>query len=126
MKRVFEIMTTRVATIGPDVTLETVRRAFEQHPFHHLPVLGPEGKVIGIVSDRDLVRACVGGRLDLKRSASSIMTQMIVSVAGDATVVEAAQRLVKLGVNSLVVLDEAGKLRGILTSRDIVKATAAG
>ena len=126
MKLVGEIMTTRVATIGPDVRLETVVHAFERHPFHHLPVLATDGKVIGIVSDRDVMRACVGGRFDPKKTASGVMTQMIASVAADATVAEAAQRLMKLGVNSLLVLDEAGKLKGIVTSRDIVKVMAEG
>ena len=49
-KTVKEIMTKRVATVGPDTRLESIARAFEKHPFHHLPVVGSDGKVTGIIS----------------------------------------------------------------------------
>ncbi len=124
-KRVSDIMTTRVATVGPDAKLETIASALAKHQFHHIPVVGPNGRVMGIVSDRDFLRACLDGRFEKTKPCSAIMTQMVVSISADATVREAAQRLLKLGVNSLLILEE-GKLRGILTSRDIVRATAEG
>src|SRR3954462_11950942 len=122
-KVVREIMTTRIATIGPDTRLESIAKAFQQHPFHHLPVVGPEGRVVGIVSDRDLMRACIDGRFDGDKPCSAIMTKILASIPPDASIKEAAQRLTKLGVNSLLILDD-GKLKGIVTSRDIVKAIA--
>jgi CBS domain-containing protein len=122
--KVGDVMTTRVATVGPDTRLEAIAKAFERHPFHHLPVV-QDGKVVGIISDRDLTRACTGGRFDGSKPCSSIMTKMIASVAPETSVREAAQRLMKLGVNSLLILDE-GALKGIVTSRDIVKAVAEG
>ncbi len=103
---------------------DSIVKAFERHPFHHLPVVDGSGKVVGIVSDRDLTRCVTGGRWDGNKLASGIMTQMIASVAPDVPVKQAAQRLVKLGVNSLLILDDAGKLKGILTTRDLVKALA--
>lgn len=122
-KLVRDVMTTRIATIGPDMRLSSIATAFQRHPFHHLPVVGPDGKVIGIVSDRDLMRACIDGRFDEDKPASAIMTQLLASIDAAATVKEAAQRLMKLGVNSLLILDD-GQLAGIVTSRDIVKAVA--
>jgi CBS domain-containing protein len=124
MKTVKEIMTTRIATIGPDTRLGSIARAFERHPFHHLPVVDEGGDCIGIVSDRDLMRACTSGRFDEDRAASAIMTQLLASIEPDATVQQAAQRLVKLGVNSLLILEGGKKLKGIVTSRDLVKALA--
>ncbi|HZV02448.1 MAG TPA: CBS domain-containing protein, partial [Planctomycetota bacterium] len=61
--KVGDVMTKRVATVGPDTRLDSIARAFERHPFHHLPVV-EDGKVVGIISDRDLIRACTGGRFD--------------------------------------------------------------
>ncbi|MBI3726613.1 CBS domain-containing protein [bacterium] len=123
-KRVSDVMTTRVATVKPDVRLQTIADAFERHPFHHLPVVNQEGRVVGIISDRDLIRACTTGHFKADAPASSIMTQVIASISPDATIVEAAQRLVKLGVNSLLVFDDEGRLRAIVTARDLVKALA--
>src|SRR2546423_423468 len=99
-KLIREIMTTRVATVGPDTRLESIAKAFERHPFHHLPVVGADGAVVGVISDRDIMRACTTGRFDGERPCSAVMTTMIISISQDATVKEAAQRLVKLGVNS--------------------------
>jgi CBS domain-containing protein len=124
-RRVRDFMTTRIATVKPDVKLATIAEAFEAHPFHHLPVVAQDGKLVGIVSDRDLIRACTRGRFDAEAPASSIMTQVIASISPEATLTEAAERLLKLGVNSLVVLDDNKRLRAILTARDLVKAIAA-
>lgn len=116
-----DLMTTRVATIGPETRLEAISRAFERHPFHHLPVVQSDGTVLGIVSDRDLIRAATGGKFDGQKPASAVMTQMVASIPAEATPQQAAQRLVKLGVNSLLILTDDGKLRGILTTRDLVR-----
>ena len=125
-KNVRDLMTTRVATIGPDTPLEAIAKAFERHPFHHLPVVDEERKMLGMVSDRDLIRASIAGRFDSNKPASAVMSQMIASIDPEASLRDAAKRLMKLGVNSLVVLDDGGKLKGILTTRDLVKALAAG
>jgi acetoin utilization protein AcuB len=123
-KTVRDFMTTRVATVGPDTRLDSIVRAFSRHPFHHLPVVDGAGAVVGIVSDRDLMRACTGGKFDEDKPASSIMTTLLACIEPDATVQDAAKRLMKLGVNSLLILESGKKLRGIITSRDLVKALA--
>jgi len=123
MKVVREIMTTRVATVGPETKLETIAKAFEKHPFHHIPIVGAEGRVVGIVSDRDLMRACTHGHFHAEKPCSEIMSKVIASIDPEVSIQEAAGRLTKLGVNSLLILEE-GKLRGIVTSRDIVRACA--
>src|SRR2546427_4636890 len=123
-KTISEIMTTRVATVKPETCLDAIVKAFERHPFHHLPVAGADGRIVGLVSDRDLMRACVSGRFEAGKPCSAIMSTMIASVPAEATIKEAAQRLVKLGVNSLLILDD-GRLMGIVTTRDLVKTIAA-
>jgi CBS domain-containing protein len=117
-------MTTKIATVRPDASLQTVADAFERHPFHHLPVV-VDGRPVGIISDRDLIRAYTTHAFQADAAVSTIMTQVVARIEPEATLIQAAQRLLKLGVNSLLVLDDAGKLKGILTSRDIVKAVAA-
>ncbi len=118
-----DFMTTRVASVKPDTSLDAIARAFSKHPFHHLPVVDEDGAVVGIVSDRDLMRACTGGKFQEDKPASSIMTTLLASIDPDATVKDAAKRLMKLGVNSLLILD-GKKLKGIITTRDLVKALA--
>src|SRR5574344_2199872 len=54
--RIVDIMKQRVATIGMDDTLETVRDFFASAPFHHLLVIEEE-HLVGILSDKDLYKA---------------------------------------------------------------------
>ena len=123
-KTVRDFMTTRVASVKSDTRLETIARAFSKHPFHHLPVVDEDGVVVGIVSDRDLMRACTSGKFDEDKPASAIMTTLLACIEPEATVQDAAKRLMKLGVNSLLILESNKKLKGIITSRDLVKALA--
>jgi acetoin utilization protein AcuB len=118
-----DVMTARVATVRPDHPLQSVVDAFERHPFHHLPVVGESGKVVGIVSDRDVLREALSGKWKPERPVSAVMTAMVANIPPDATLAEACARLQKLGVNSLLVTED-GKLRGILTTRDLLKAFA--
>jgi CBS domain-containing protein len=118
-----DVMTARVATVRPDHQLQSVVDAFERHPFHHLPVVGEGGKVVGIVSDRDVLREALSGKWKPERPVSEVMTAMVANIPPDATLAEACARLQKLGVNSLLVTED-GKLRGILTTRDMLKAFA--
>jgi CBS domain-containing protein len=125
-QRVRDHMTSTVATTREDRPLEEVVRAFLTHPFHHMPVLDAAGKeVVGLVSDRDLLAACLQGPLDLGRPVGDLMSQTLVSVGGNATLALAAAKMIHGGVNSALVRGEGGAFLGILTARDLTRALAA-
>ena len=50
-----DVMTSDVVTIGPDQSVQDAARIMFDHWFRHLPVTSPEGKVVGIISLRDLL-----------------------------------------------------------------------
>ena len=128
---VADLMTRRVITIGMDDTLRRAKQLFEEHRFHHLVVV-EKSKAAGVISDRDLLKHLspfVGvatrerdqDTATLNRRIHQVMTRALVSVLPEATVVEAARHLIAHNVSCLPVIDEAGKLRGIVTSRDLLR-----
>lgn len=122
-------MTRKVVTIGMDATLLTVRDIFHREKFHHLVVID-EGRAVGVVSDRDLLHHLspfAGTYTErpqdahtLDRRVHQIMSRRLVSVTEGTSAREATERLLTGRVSCLPVLDERGRVRGIVTWRDLL------
>lgn len=125
------IMTRRIASVKPEDKLEHVRQIFEQHGFHHIPVL--EGsKLTGIVSYTDYLRVIHDYFNQSERNPASeklfntlmvkdMMTENPVCLKPDDTV-ETALRVFRTNqFHALPVTDEHGKLMGLLTTYDVMK-----
>ena len=127
---VSQIMTRQTITIGMDDSVGTVKDLFEEHGFHHLLVLDKR-MVVGVVSDRDLLRT-VSPFVDrlaertqdlatLKRRVHQIMTREPVTVSSEATVEEAAQIMLAHRVSCLPAVAQDGHPVGIVTWRDMLR-----
>ena len=127
-----QLMTRRVVTVGPDDRLETIRALFARHGFHHLLVVDG-GKVVGVISDRDLLRAlspALGTMSETARDAATlnkrahqIMSRQIRSLTQDASLHDAMAAFTReMGISCLPVLDANQKPLGILSWRDILRA----
>ncbi|MBL9149084.1 MAG: CBS domain-containing protein [Phycisphaerae bacterium] len=130
--RVDEIMSRHVHHVDLDATLETIRRIFEESRFHHLVVL-EEGRLVGIVSDRDLLRNLspwlgtpserTMDTSSLKRKAHQVMTRAVVTGSAEMDVAEAARVMLVKRVSCLPVVDAWMNVVGIVTDHDILKWT---
>jgi CBS domain-containing protein len=111
-----------VISVSPDTTVDDVARMLESRRIGAVLVLDGERRVLGIVSERDVVRAVVtraGGIQGL--SAAGLMTRNVVMV-GRETPVDAALRIMDEGYfRHLPVVDEAGLLVGLVSVRDLVR-----
>jgi CBS domain-containing protein len=126
---VSELMTKRVRTLGVDAKLSEARRALSEERIHHLPVV-EGGKLVGVLSSRDLVRilreAKAGGAQDvdaiLDRAASvrEAMTPVLVALRPDDPVERAVDLISDGTIHSLLVLDEQRRLVGIVTDTDLL------
>jgi acetoin utilization protein AcuB len=127
---VADLMSRRLITIDPEAPLSAARDIFERHRFHHILVTeGP--RLVGIMSDRDLLKALspflntLSERtLDadtLKRKVHTVMTRKVITTPPEATVDAASARIVKHGISSLPVIDAHGDLVGIVTWKDILR-----
>jgi CBS domain-containing protein len=126
-----EAMKAAPVTVGPDdPVLEAVGRMVD-HRIRHLPVVDDQGRLVGILSDRDL-RTAIGDPLEaLRRESaglesmpvSSVMTTDVVTVAPDVPLAEIARQFVDERVGAVPVLGPDGSLMGILSYVDVIQAS---
>jgi acetoin utilization protein AcuB len=110
-------MTSKVISVGPHEKLSQVRAFMDSGNFRHVLVVA-EGKLIGILSDRDI--RSHAGYLECT-CANAAMTANPVSVDPTTTVEEAARLMLRLKISAVPVV-EHGKPVGILTTSDILRA----
>lgn len=124
------IMATRVVGVSPDDTLDTVRKLFDSHKFHHLIVVERD-RAVGVISHRDLLKHLspfVGTLSEksrdtwtLDKKVHQVMTRSMVWVERDAPITEAALMMAANRISCLPVLNEKGRPVGILTSLDMLR-----
>lgn len=128
---VAEIMTTEVRTASMDDTLGKVREVFEQSQFHHIPIV-EGGELVGIVSDRDVLRN-LSHRADstwanshdtntLKKKTHQIMTRKVITISPDSTTEKAAAIMLDRKFNCLPVVSPSGAIVGIITKTDLLRS----
>ncbi len=113
-----------VATVAPDESLRVAASALAARRIGALVVTDAAGKVVGILSERDIVRrlAAVGGAcLDL--TVREVMTGPVTTREADVTTDELMQVMTDGRFRHVPITDEAGVLVGIVSVGDVVKST---
>lgn len=132
---VSDVMTRDVVAVGPDEDFKTVARLLHLHEVSALPVVDREGRLVGIVSESDLLakererganRPPLGLRwsadgLAEARTAGDVMTSPAICIAPDASIPEAARLMHRESVKRLPVIDHNGDLLGIVSRADLLK-----
>lgn len=146
VKRAGEIMTKNVITVNPDDAVEKAARLLLEHHISGLPVVDGENRVVGMISEGDLVLrgkevkapafSEVWGAVfflesqkkffeELKKtialSVEQLMSRPVFSVGEDATLEQIATLMAEKGVNRVPVVDEEKQILGIVTRQDIIK-----
>jgi CBS domain-containing protein len=141
-----EIMTGKVITVTTDDSVERCANLLLEHNISGLPVLDDSGKVVGMVTEGDLIRRAsrikapgylevLGGLIYLGSpkkyvdeimqamalQAGNLMTKRVVSVGPEETLESAATLMNRNEVSRLPVIDESGALVGIISRRDIMR-----
>jgi acetoin utilization protein AcuB len=125
------IMTRRVVSVDMDDPLDVVKEIFDALKFHHLLVLDDRGKLKGVVSDRDLLKALspyVGSAAEnardiatLNKRVHQIMSRNLITLQPRASISEAVQLFLDHRISCIPIIDEALKPVGILSWRDVIK-----
>jgi len=117
------VMTTDVATCEPGQTLDAVVRTMEERDCGALPVVD-DGRVVGMVTDRDVVLAAVRSERPLgQMSVADAMTRDPVTCRPDDPVPAAQSHMREAQVRRLPVVDGDGRLAGVLTLGGLAHAT---
>jgi CBS domain-containing protein len=141
--RIEEVMTTDVATIGPEATLKDAARLLIGRRISGMPVVDADGHVLGVVSEGDLLFKQRGAsernggilasllhrgddpelaKLDA-RLVEEAMTSPAITIDAGWSLATAADRMLSNGINRLPVMSQ-GRLVGIVSRADIVRAFA--
>ncbi len=131
--QVKDLMTTKVFTVTPNDLIDRVFFLIHYEKLRHLPVI-EKGKVVGIISDRDMYKA-LGPKSNSKvietnsdntelhvvvKKVRHIMKRGVITVTADTLASEAASLMTEHRIGALPVVEKE-KLIGILTSTDILK-----
>lgn len=116
--KVSDAMTAQVVTATPSSTITEVARIMAEIESGAVPVT--EGsKVVGMVTDRDIVIRVVAERGSLDGPVSAVMSENVETCREDDDLADAAARMGARQIRRLVVLNSGGRLAGILSLGDI-------
>jgi CBS domain-containing protein len=120
--KIADLMSTRVVTIAPEESAALAARLLSRYNLGALPVCGGDGRLRGMVTDRDIVLRCVAPEEDPARTAvETIMTRGCLTVGPEDAPQLAARRMAQGQVRRLPVVRE-GVLVGMVSLTDLVRA----
>jgi len=125
------IMTTQLMTLHPDDSFQAVKKLFEEKNFHHLPVVEPGGKLVGIISKEDLYKVAyiltlntTGPTYSVKQmdslTARDVMTKYPIFLDPDDSIGLAADIFLANKFHALPIVED-DILVGILTTHDLLR-----
>jgi CBS domain-containing protein len=139
--RVKDLMTTKVLTVRSSTQLKDAAALLTKHGISGLPVVDGEGRVLGVLSEGDILYKETGAKdkpgffdrllavppigLDLKLAARTVgeaMSAPALTIGPRRPVTDAATVMIEEGVNRLPVIDDEERLIGIITRADLVRA----
>ena len=126
-----EIMAKRVVTIDMDDTLDVIRKIFDKVRFHHMVVIDEKYKVVGVISDRDVLKALSPyldtiseqerDQVTLNKKTHQVMSRQPITASPEDSIERAAALLLENRISCLPVISEDQSLVGIVTWKDILK-----
>jgi acetoin utilization protein AcuB len=124
-------MTTEVITITRDTKLPEAHRLMVSNNIRRLPVVNNRGQLVGIVTRGDVrgAEASEASSLSIwelnyllaRLKVNSIMTTDVITMSPDDTIIQAAQVMMENKVSGLPVVDQDGRVVGIITESDIFR-----
>ena len=126
-------MTRKVITIDENTDILEAKKKMAEHRIRHLPVVTKDNRLCGIVTDRDIRSAMPSSVLDdpdrdmdqtrlAKIKVTEIMTKNPITLSPQDTLQDALLMIQEKKVGAFTVVDEQGILKGILSTRDLMRA----
>jgi len=90
--------------------------------FRHCVVVDMQGKLCGVISDRDVLRAMARNPNSRSKSLDQIMTRNPITVRRNTSIFDAVSKMLSKRINCLPVVEDDGSVCGIVTSTDLLKS----
>ena len=119
--KIRDVMTSPVIRVSPEESVAVAARTLTHYNIGALPVCGPDGRVCGLVTDRDLVTRCLAaGRNPARTTVREVMTGSVVAARPDMDAGAAACLMGREQIRRLPVL-ENGRLCGMISLGDLAE-----
>jgi acetoin utilization protein AcuB len=122
----YTIMKSPVFTLDPEISISDAWNLMRQHSINHMPALSPEKKLVGIVSDRDILKHLYNinaiNEDTISKTVSDIMTKKVITADRLTDIRRIAKAMFEKHIGTMPIVDEAGLLIGIITRSDILYA----
>ena len=119
---VADVMTGKVVTLSPHHSFNDATNLMNDRYFRHCVVVDGQRQAVGVISDRDILRALARNPNSRSKSLDQIMTPNPITVKRNTPIVDAVSKIVSKRINCLPVVEEDGTVCGIVTSTDLLKA----
>ncbi|MGW6980483.1 CBS domain-containing protein [Streptomyces sp. NPDC054932] len=126
---VADLMTDEVVSVAPGTAFKDIVKLLAQYDISGVPVLDDEDRVVGVVSQTDLLAhagsgpdtSWQNGTVEEPPTAGDVMSAPAVTVRAEETAADAARLLTRRGIERLPVVDVEDRLVGIVTRRDLLR-----
>ncbi len=116
-----DVMSSKLVTVSPEESASVAARLLSRHNIGALPVCTKDGKLKGMLTDRDIVLRCVAAQEDPQRlKVSEIMTRKVYSVEAGESLESASNLMSREQIRRLPV-QEGGKLVGMVSLGDMAR-----
>lgn len=117
-----DIMSVRLITVQPTTRVEDAIRLMVNHKITGLPVVDPDGALVGVVSEYDLLAQLAGRDRDASVFGETIRySTSLETLRAETPLEQIVERFINSRVRRMPVLDADGRLAGIITRRDLMK-----
>lgn len=120
--KVSEIMTADIAVCSPSDSVKDAAKLMVLNDCGQIPVVGDEGTLIGVITDRDIACRCVAEGLSSQTCVADIMSRDVVTVSPEDDIESCCAIMEENQVRRLPVLDREGRCCGIVSQADIASA----
>ncbi len=119
---VADVMTSKVVTLSPHHSFSDAANLMNDRYFRHCVVVDSHGRLVGVISDRDILRALARNPNSRTKSLDQIMTLNPVTVRRNTHIADAVSKIISKRINCLPVVEENGSVCGIVTSTDLLRS----
>lgn len=115
-----DVMTADPACCSPNTTLDEVARLMAQTDCGEIPVIDPSDRIVGVVTDRDIVcRVVAEGKNPMAYTAETCMSGPVVTVRDDSPLADVVATMEQHQIRRVPVVDERDSCVGIISQADV-------
>lgn len=126
LKEVSRVMTRNVVTLAPNASVADAVALMDEHRISCVVIADERGSPAGVLTERDVVRLCEDSAGWTLRPLGEVMSHPVHTVSPLLPLPDAVQLMESRGIRRLVVVDQSGRIAGLVTHHDMVKGLEGG